>query len=296
MEDTTKGYAIIVAELIPLLDREQDTKWAIGDVLVDRIVGNGDRSPFGRGQDNGANGWFTTIARLLAEQGYDVSEDTLRDRYRTSLAFAPDQRRDTVAWATHYVITKAGPSESATQRMADFLNVMSNEGTRPSRRNAEKWLGVNPSRDYGAPAVRKFIEDNPEVAAQVIAANPEVAKAVAANPAAHVAVVRERGIIADEQGIRDPAELDRERERKRLAQGPTLVEILELSLLADKAAEVARKFQTPEGGPGQYTANARIQIEAALARIRAAAQHVEDVMNGVVDTRIPDDISGLVSE
>lgn len=133
--------------------------------------------------------------------------------------------------------------------------------------------------------------------ADMIAGNPDIARTIAADPAAHVAVAAARNRIDDEKGARDPAALERDRERKRRAEnGPGLVELLDLAHAVDRLADVAKKFITPDEGPGPYRDNARIQVEAALAKGRAAFQHIEDVMNGALDTRVPDDISELVTE
>ena len=141
------------------------------------------------------------------------------------------------------------------------------------------------------------VSSNKKAVVAAVKADPALAAAIAKDIDATLAVTKERQRLADDQGIRDPAELERERERKRLAQqGPGLVEVMELGMLALKARDLANKFVTPEDGPGRYTDTARIQIETGLTQIRAACQHIEDVMNGDVDTRIPNDLSGLVTE
>lgn len=152
---------------------------------------------------------------------------------------------------------------------------------------------VNKVLDKADEATRRSIA---VAVADMIAAHPDIAHTVAANPASSVAVSRERNLIADAAGVRNPIHIEQERERNRLAeQGPGLVELLEWANLAHKAAEVARKFIIPDSGRG-LSDNARIQIEEANRIFRASVQHVEDVANGAVDTRIPDDISGLVTE
>ena len=174
-----------VAELVPLLDSEQDAKWKVGDVLVRRIHPNDTQVSFGKGQGNGANGWFATVTRGLAEQGHDISEGTLRARYRTSLAFPVEERRAKIAWVTHRAVAEAGPSSEAPQRMAEFLLAMTNAGKQPSRRNAENWLGVPPLAYFGEPAVLKFLSDHPEVIAKAIASDPAILDAAASALLAH---------------------------------------------------------------------------------------------------------------
>ena len=64
-----------------------------------------------------------------------------------------------------------------------------------------------------------------------------------------------------------------------------------------RAAEAARKFVTPDSGPSPYRNDARPFISRRRTPSSCnAVQHVEDVMNGAVDTRIPNDLSGMVIE
>lgn len=284
-------------ELIVALDREGDSKWGTGDVLVRRTHPHDAQASFSR-KRNGASEQFRNVASHLASAGYDVSERLLRDRYITSRAFPVESRHPHVSWTVHRLMAESGMAD-APRRLLRFLSDMQEKGKATSRRNAEEWLGRAIAADSAEATARKVggdAEKAREVIAEVANRHPDVVADVAANlaPVETNAAVEQRQKREGTGG--DPRQHKRDREDERLRKyGAGFVEVLEASELGDEARDVAAKFVTPESG-ARYNDNAVTVVEAATAKMRAAADHMEQVVRGEIDTRIPSDLSGLVVE
>jgi hypothetical protein len=135
-----------------------------------------------------------------------------------------------------------------------------------------------------------------------IVANPaKVAEAILADPtvAAHAREALEERVernALDWKG-KDPATREREESEDSLRKhGPGLVEVVELGVIADKLKTLSSRFVTPESGNTRYTDSARAVVGEDLAKAQASLDHIRAVVFEGFDTRIPDDISSLVSE
>jgi hypothetical protein len=165
--------------LAPLLANESDAKWVVGDYLVSRI-GSGDRTP---DYHNGRDAVLRETARVFL-----LSEHTLRDRYRTSATFAPEDRVFDVAWT---VYRQFAVQDNSVLALREFV---SQGGT--SKREAAKHLGTSEG-NVGAPLIARSLERDPQKVADLVSQLPQatrdelVKQAVKADPIATIKAVNE---------------------------------------------------------------------------------------------------------
>jgi hypothetical protein len=257
--------------------------------------------------------WWTTTMALAkpegnaqATQAYDEAEAILgqsrsylakrRQAGRAFMAIGPEQVADLEprkALAAAAMLDKVDRGTARLLRESEEAGESLREFS--ARLSGTAWSIGSPDK------ITEAITANPEIVAQAIADSPDLAAHVVRAPGSGTALAREANIHQDEiirkTGMTDPAKAEREKADADLRKyGPGFIEVLEWVALADKMKAAAAKFITPESGATRYSTFARTNIEESGAIIRASLAHVEAVILGGLDTRIPDDISSLVVE
>jgi hypothetical protein len=296
MKEITTGpeWTAFVGEVAAAIRDENNSKWAVGDVLV-RRTSNGARAPFAKGQDNGSSKWIAAMVRDLESQGVDTTYETLRTRYTTSTAFPADTRIDGVSWTVHRLMAAYGGAAEAPARMGQFIEAMKANGQPTSRRNAEEWLGRTPAGDSAdavvrkigddaeaaAAVVRKIAETHPQAVAQTVSKDAAVAKAVADDSGARLAVTREVNKSEDANTVRFKAS------QPEPEMG--LPALLLPAVITGEARDLVRALAAVNMEGKQFTDNARVIVNGYADEAIALLNTAKQIVNGEVRTHLTED-------